>query len=105
MNAAVWFSSLAGLAALAATPAEAQPSRVIILRHAEKLNAYALCGLGGERANALQTISRPRRDTVTVRARRAAGSLHGRHPASAGNDHPGRPDLGPSGHRLFGGPK
>jgi hypothetical protein len=53
MNAAVWFSSLAGLAALAATPAEAQPSRVIILRHAEKLNAYALCDLGRERANAL----------------------------------------------------
>ena len=54
MNAAVWFSSLAGLAALAATPiAEAQPSRVIILRHAEKLNAYALCDLGRERADAL----------------------------------------------------
>ena len=53
MNAVVWFLSLAGLAALAATPAEAQPSRVIILRHAEKLNAYALCDLGAERANAL----------------------------------------------------
>src|ERR1700691_5435281 len=53
MNAAVWFSSVAGLAALAATPAEAQPSRVIILRHAEKLNAYALCDLGRDRANAL----------------------------------------------------
>jgi hypothetical protein len=53
MNAAVCFSSLAGLAALAATPAEAQPSRVIILRHAEKLNAYALCDLGRERADAL----------------------------------------------------
>src|SRR3984957_6499971 len=53
MNTAVWFSSLASLAALAATPAEAQPSRVIILRHAEKLNAYALCDLGRERANAL----------------------------------------------------
>ena len=53
MNAAVWFSSLAVLAAFAATPAEAQPSRVIILRHAEKLNAYALCDLGRERANAL----------------------------------------------------
>src|ERR1700683_758993 len=53
MNAAVWFSSLAGLAVLAATPAEAQPSRVIILRHAEKLNAYALCDLGRESADAL----------------------------------------------------
>jgi hypothetical protein len=53
MNTAVWFSSLASLAALAATPAQAQPSRVIILRHAEKLNAYALCDLGRERANAL----------------------------------------------------
>jgi hypothetical protein len=54
MNAAVWFSSLASLAALAAAPiAEAQPSRVIILRHAEKLNAYALCDLGRERADAL----------------------------------------------------
>src|ERR1700684_13461 len=53
MNAAVWFSSLAALAALAATVAHAQPSRVIILRHAEKLNADALCALAGARANAL----------------------------------------------------
>jgi hypothetical protein len=53
MNSAIWVSSLAGLAALAATAAEAQPSRVIILRHAEKLNAYALCDLGRERADAL----------------------------------------------------
>lgn len=53
MKAAVWFSSLAGLATLTATLADAQPSRVIILRHAEKLNAYALCDLGRERANAL----------------------------------------------------
>jgi hypothetical protein len=53
MNGAVWFSSLAGLVVLAATPAEAQPSRVIILHHAEKLNAYALCDLGRERADAL----------------------------------------------------
>ena len=53
MNAAVWFSSLAGLVGLAATVADAQPSRVVILRHAEKLNAYALCGLGHERADAL----------------------------------------------------
>ncbi|MBV9909663.1 MAG: histidine phosphatase family protein [Hyphomicrobiales bacterium] len=53
MNAAICFSSLVGLAALAATSAAAQPSRVIILRHAEKANAYALCDLGRERANAL----------------------------------------------------
>ncbi len=54
MKAAVWFSSLAGLVVLATTPvAEAQPSRVIILRHAEKLNAYTLCDLGRERADAL----------------------------------------------------
>jgi hypothetical protein len=54
MKVAVWFSSLVGLAALAAaTVAEAQPSRIIILRHAEKLNAYALCDLGRERAQAL----------------------------------------------------
>jgi hypothetical protein len=53
MKSAVWVSSLAGLAALAATVAQAQPSRVIILRHAEKLNAYALCDLGRDRANAL----------------------------------------------------
>ena len=53
MNAAVW-SSLFGLAVLAAAPvAEAEPARVIILRHAEKLNAYALCDLGRERADAL----------------------------------------------------
>jgi hypothetical protein len=54
MNAAVWFSSLVCLPALAATTiAEAEPSRVILLRHAEKLNAYALCDLGRERARAL----------------------------------------------------
>jgi hypothetical protein len=54
MNAAVWSLSLAGLAVLAAAPiAEAQPSRIIILRHAEKLNAHALCDLGQERADAL----------------------------------------------------
>jgi hypothetical protein len=53
MNAAVWVSPLVGLAVLAATPAEAQPARIIILRHAEKANAYALCDLGRERANAL----------------------------------------------------
>jgi broad specificity phosphatase PhoE len=54
MSAAVWFSSLAGLAALAAAPiAKAEPSRLIILRHAEKLNAFALCDLGRERADAL----------------------------------------------------
>src|ERR1700722_10428688 len=54
MNAAAWFSSLTCLAALAAMPvAEAEPSRVIILRHAEKLNAYALCDLGRQRADAL----------------------------------------------------
>jgi hypothetical protein len=53
MNAAICFSSLVGLAALAATSAAAQPSRVIILRHAEKANAYTLCDLGRERANAL----------------------------------------------------
>ena len=53
MKAAVWFSSLASLAVLASPVAEAQPSRIIILRHAEKLNAYALCDLGRERADAL----------------------------------------------------
>jgi broad specificity phosphatase PhoE len=53
MKAAVWFSPLFGLAVLAATPVESQPSRIIILRHAEKANAYALCELGRERANAL----------------------------------------------------
>jgi hypothetical protein len=53
MKAALWFLSLAGLAVLAAPIAEAQPSRIIILRHAEKLNAYALCDLGRERADAL----------------------------------------------------
>jgi hypothetical protein len=53
MKAAVWLSSLAGLSVLAAPIAEAEPSRIIILRHAEKLNAYALCDLGRERADAL----------------------------------------------------
>ncbi len=31
----------------------AEPARIIILRHAEKLNAYALCDLGAERGQAL----------------------------------------------------
>jgi len=53
MNPAVWLSPVVGLAVLAATPTEAQPSRIIILRHAEKANAYALCDLGRERAEAL----------------------------------------------------
>jgi hypothetical protein len=35
-------------------PSFAQPARIIILRHSEKLNAYALCDLGQERALALQ---------------------------------------------------
>jgi hypothetical protein len=35
------------------TVAVAQPQRIIILRHAEKANSYALCGLGERRAQAL----------------------------------------------------
>ena len=43
-----------GLAILL-TPAAAlaEPARIIIMRHAEKLNAYALCDLGAQRGQAL----------------------------------------------------
>ena len=43
-----------GLAILL-TPAaaRAEPARIIIMRHAEKLNAYALCDLGAQRGQAL----------------------------------------------------
>ena len=32
---------------------QAEPARIIILRHAEKLNRHALCDLGEQRAQAL----------------------------------------------------
>lgn len=49
--------SLVSVAALAtlgfAAAAEAQPARIVLMRHAEKLNGYALCDLGRQRADAL----------------------------------------------------
>ena len=36
------------------TPAQAVPRRIILLRHGEKANAYALCSLGQQRAMALR---------------------------------------------------
>ncbi len=44
--------SAIGLVALS-TAAIAEPARIIILRHAEKLNAHELCAVGVERAQAL----------------------------------------------------
>jgi hypothetical protein len=38
---------------LAPTVVLAQPARIILMRHAEKLNAYALCDMGALRAQAL----------------------------------------------------
>jgi hypothetical protein len=49
--------SAIGLVALSsaaiASAAIAEPARIIILRHAEKLNAHELCAVGAERAQAL----------------------------------------------------
>lgn len=47
---------LAGAAAALAVahPAEATPKRIILLRHAEKLDDYALCDMGKTRAEALR---------------------------------------------------
>jgi len=54
MRALLLFASAIGLAALAGSTASlAQPSRLILMRHAEKLNAYALCEMGAQRAEAL----------------------------------------------------
>src|ERR1700722_773712 len=106
MNAAVWFSSLAGLAALAATPAEAQPSRVIILRHAEKLNAYELCELGRQRANALakQFLGQGATQSLFAPGERPAAFMAVTlHPLETIT--PAAPNLGPSGHRPFGRPE
>lgn len=41
------------LGAALALPAEAVPKRIIILRHGEKANSYALCGVGVDRSLAL----------------------------------------------------
>jgi hypothetical protein len=42
-----------GAALLVWAPAYAEPSQIIIARHAEKGNSYALCDMGNERAQAL----------------------------------------------------
>ena len=107
MKAAAWFSSLAGLVVLAATPvAEAQPSRVIILRHAEKLNAYALCDLGRERADALarQFLGQGAAQSLFAAAERPAAFMAVTlHPLETIT--PAAQTLGPSCHRLLGGPE
>ena len=62
---------LAALAAVVcAVPAQAVPRRLILLRHGEKANDYALCSLGQERSIAV-------RDTYLGRGARAANSLRG----------------------------
>lgn len=45
--------ALAGAGFFAALPARAAPARIIILRHGEKQDAYRLCRVGNERAQAL----------------------------------------------------
>lgn len=61
-------SALISVAAAAALPeaAHAVPERVIILRHGEKKNDYALCSIGEERAKALaaQYLSRDHAKTL-----------------------------------------
>ena len=47
----VFFINL--IVSLLPLPASAEPARVIILRHAEKLNRHELCDMGEERAQAL----------------------------------------------------
>ena len=54
MGASLLLSSAIGLIAMAASTAPfAQPSRLILMRHAEKRDAYALCEMGALRAEAL----------------------------------------------------
>ena len=52
------FIVAAGLALITSaatiTPAQAVPRRIILLRHGEKANAYALCSVGQQRAIALR---------------------------------------------------
>jgi hypothetical protein len=43
------------MALLPPATAWAEPARIILMRHAEKLNRYALCDLGMERAQALKS--------------------------------------------------
>ena len=73
------FIVAAGLAlitsAAAITPAQAVPRRIILLRHGEKANAYALCSVGQQRAIAL-------RDTYLGRNTRNGSLLEGQTPAA-----------------------
>jgi len=67
-----------GLLAAATTfPAAAQPSRIILLRHAEKLNPYALCDMGAERAEALaeQYLGRGARESLFAAGERPEAIL------------------------------
>lgn len=73
------FVLAAGLAlitsAAAITPAQAVPRRIILLRHGEKANAYALCSVGQQRAIAL-------RDTYLGRSASNDSLLEGQTPAA-----------------------
>ena len=73
------FIVAAGLAlitsAAAITPAQAVPRRIILLRHGEKANAYALCSVGQQRAIAL-------RDTYLGRNASNDSLLEGQSPAA-----------------------
>ena len=73
------FVLAAGLAlitsAAAITPAQAVPRRIILLRHGEKANAYALCSVGKQRAIAL-------RDTYLGRNASNDSLLEGQTPAA-----------------------
>ena len=73
------FIVAAGLAlitsAAAITPAQAVPRRIILLRHGEKANAYALCSVGQQRAMAL-------RDTYLGRNASNGSLLEGQTPAA-----------------------
>ena len=73
------FVLAAGLAlitsATAITPAQAVPRRIILLRHGEKANTYALCSVGQQRAIAL-------RDTYLGRNASKDSLLEGQPPAA-----------------------
>jgi len=49
----LWRCCAFALAALLSSSAFAEPARIIILRHAEKLNKFELCEIGTQRAQAL----------------------------------------------------
>ena len=65
------------LAGFVTPPASAQPARIIVLRHAEKLNPSALCEMGAQRAQALakQYLGRDAQPSLFAPSERPAAML------------------------------